>query len=156
MPVWETPKQDWAVSEVVGAADMNQIGENLAYLKAGGARAAVGVAAAATSSSSWGTLATLNVVTRGEALLVGYRAAGYHTGGGRGYFDVAVDGTRLGLNGANGSFEVTLGGSGTAGAVGFVLMVTGVSAGAHAVTIEWKTSAAGLNVLGGQAWVWEG
>lgn len=155
MPTWTTPKQDWALGEVVEASDMNAIGENLGYLKEGGEREAVSVAAAATSSTAWGTLATLSVITRGGAMLVGYSAAGYHTGGGRGYFDVAVDGTRLALNGANGSFEVTPAGAGTASAVTFTLMLTSLSAGAHTLTIEWKTSGAALNVLGGQAWAVE-
>lgn len=155
MPTWTTPKQDWALGEVVDAGDMNAIGENLAYLEIGGARAVVTVAGAVTSSASWGVLATLNVVTRGGDILVGYSAAGYHTGGGRGYFDVAVDGTRLAVNGSNGSLEVTPAGAGTASAVGFTLLVAGVSAGAHVITVEWKTSAAGMTVLGGQAWVVE-
>lgn len=155
MAAWTTPKQDWALGEVVGAPDMNAIGENLAHLKEGGARAAVNVAAASTGSASWAALATLNVTTRGGALLVGYSAAAYHTGGGRAYFDAAVDGARLALNGANGSTEFTLGGAGTAGSVGFTLLLTGVSAGAHAISVQWKTSAAGLNVLGGQWWVVE-
>jgi len=155
MPTWTTPKQDWALNDVVNAGDMNAMGENLAYLKDGDARAAVTVAAAATSSSAWATLATLTVTTRGGEVLVGYSAAGYHTGGGRAYFDVALDGTRLALNGSNGSFEATPGATGTAQTVGFVLLLTEVSAGAHTLTIQWKTSAAGMNVLGGQAWAIE-
>jgi len=98
----------------------------------------------------------LNVTTRGGEVLVGYSASGYHTGGGRVYLDVAVDGTRLALNGANGSAEFTPASTGTAQSVGFTLLLTGVSAGAHAITVQWKTSAAGMNVLGGQAWVVEG
>lgn len=155
MPAWMTPKQDWALGELVSASDLNAMGENLAYLKEGGARAAVAVPADSTSSGAWVALASVHVTTKGGAVLVGYQAAGYHSGGGRGYFDAAVDGVRLALNGASGSVEWTPGGSGTASAVGFVLLLTGVSAGAHTFSVMWKTSAAGLNVLGGQLWAVE-
>jgi hypothetical protein len=33
MPAWTTPKQDWALNDIVAAPDLNAIGENLAYLK---------------------------------------------------------------------------------------------------------------------------
>ena len=35
MPTWTTPKQDWALNDVVNAGDMNAMGEDLAYLKEG-------------------------------------------------------------------------------------------------------------------------
>jgi hypothetical protein len=155
MAAWTTPKQDWALGELVGAGEMNAIGENLAYLKAGGARAAVGVPAGSTASAGWGVLATLSITARGGALLIGAALSVYHTAGGRGYFDVAVDGVRLAANGSAGSVEATLGAAGTAGVVGFGLMVVGVAAGARVVTVQWRTSAPTLHVLGGQVWLAE-
>ncbi len=151
MPSWTTPKQDWALNDIATAAHMNQIGENLAYLKEQPARAATALTPGQIDTSIWTVRATLNLTTRGGDLQVNFFAGIYHTGGsGRAYFDVGVDGTRVALNGTDGSLELTPGGSGTLVQAAFSLLLTGVSAGAHTVTLQWKTNTAGLNIAHGQ------
>lgn len=146
MPDWNTPKQDFALNDIVTASHLNDIGENLAYLKEPAARAKTDLAPASTDSSTWTVRATLNLTTRGGDLLAGFTVPIYHTGAGRAHFDFALDGTRVALNGTSGSLELTPGGSGTLAQAALQLLLTGVSSGPHAVTLQWKTDAAGLNM----------
>ena len=150
MPAWTTPKQDWALNDIVAAPDLNAIGENLAYLKELSSRASATITPASTGSASWTTHASLSLTTRGGDVQVCFYAGVYHTALGRAYFDVALDGTRVALNGADGSLELTPGGAGSASQAALTLLLTGISAGAHTVALQWKTDAAGLNLTHGQ------
>ena len=150
MPAWSTPKQDFALNDIVTASHLNAIGENLAYLKEAPARAKSDLTPASIDSSTWTVRATLSLTTRGGDLLAGFSVPVYHAGGGRAHFDIALDGTRVALNGASGSLELTPGGSGTLAQAALQLLLTGVPSGAHAVTLQWKTDAAGLNMHHGQ------
>jgi hypothetical protein len=147
--------QDWQPADIVTAEAMNEIGDNLAWLLTREARDAVAFSAASTSSASWATRATLTLTTRGGALLLGFSSSAYHTSAGRGYLDVAIDATRLALNGSDGSLEITPGGSGSAQTLSGTLLIPTVSAGAHTVTLEWKTDSADFHMLGGQFWALE-
>ncbi len=150
MPAWTTPKQDWALNDIVTAPDLNAIGENLAYLKEQTARTSATITPASTGSTSWTTHASLSLTTRGGDLQVCFYAGVYHSALGRAYFDVALDGVRVALNGTNGSLELTPGGTGSAAQAALTLLLTGISAGAHTVALQWKTDAAGLNLTTGQ------
>lgn len=150
MPAWTMPKQDWALDDIVAASHLNQIGENLAYLKEQTARARADLTPGQIDTSTWTVRATLNMTTRGGDLQTHFHAGIFHTGGGRAYFDVALDGTRVALNGTDGSLELTPGGSGSLAQAAMSLLLTGVSAGAHTVTLQWRTNAAGLNIAYGQ------
>lgn len=150
MAAWTTPKQDWALNDIVTAPDLNAIGENLAYLKEQSARDSATITPASTGSTSWTTRASLSLTTRGGDVQVCFYAGVFHTALGRAYFDVALDGTRVALNGADGSLELTPGGSGTASQAALTLLLTGISAGSHTIALQWKTDAAGLNLTHGQ------
>jgi hypothetical protein len=150
MPAWTTPKQDWALNDIVTAPDLNAIGENLAYLKEQTARARVAITPASTGSAAWTTRASLSLTTRGGDIQVCFYAGIFHTALGRAYFDVALDGVRVALNGTDGSLELTPGGAGSAVQATMTLLLTGVAAGAHTVALQWRTDAAGLNLTHGQ------
>lgn len=155
MPTSHTPVQDWQPADIVTAEAMNDIGDNLAFLLVREARAAVAFSAASTNSTSWVTRATLSLTTRGGALLLGFSSSAWHTSVGRGYLDVAIDGTYLALNGSDGSLEITPSGTGTAQALSSTFLMVSVSAGAHSVTLQWKTDSASLHMLHGQFWALE-
>lgn len=150
MPAWTTPRQDWALNDLVTAPDLNAIGENLAYLKQPSARASATITPASTGSTSWINRASLTLTTRGGDLQVCFYAAIFHTALGRAHFDVALDGTRIALDGTDGSLELTPGGSGSLIQAALTLLLTGIAAGSHTVALQWKTDAAGLNITYGQ------
>lgn len=150
MATWNTPRQDWALNDIVTADDMNDIGENLAYLKDREARNRDNLSPVNIDTNVWTTLGSVNITTRGGDVLAGFYASVYHTSGGRGYFDIAVDGTRYALSGSNGSLEIAPSGYSEMGTTSMQLLLTGIAAGAHTVTLQWKTTASHLHVTYGQ------
>lgn len=150
MPAWNTPKQDFALNDVVTASQLNQIGENLAYLKEPMARGRVNLSPTSISTSTWTVRASITFTTRGGDVLAGFYASVYHTAAGRAYFDIALDGTRVALNGSNGSLELTPGSTGSLSQAAMQLLLLSVSAGSHTITLQWKTDAADLNMGYGQ------
>jgi hypothetical protein len=110
----------------------------------------VTITPASTGSTSWTTRASLSLTTRGGDIQVNFYAGVYHSGLGRAYFDIALDGTRVALNGTDGSLELTPGGAGSVSQAALTLLLTGIAAGAHTIALQWKTDAAGLNLTHGQ------
>jgi hypothetical protein len=152
--MWIPPKKNWNVNDIVTAQDMNAIGEDLDYLYQTGARAAATINATSTNgTASFATLVQVNVTTRGGALLVGFYGAESHDASGSAYYDVAVDGTRKALNGFSGSLETQPGS--TPGPVCMTLLLTGIGAGAHTLSLQWRTSAQWLSMGVGQFWLVE-
>ena len=151
--MWITPKQDWNPNDLVSADDMNALGGNLAYLKLERARAALAVTPGTTTSTTFATLRTLALTTRGGVLLVGFYAGCTHDSGGAVYFDASLDGSRLALYGTNGSLELRPGT--TASLAGYSLLMTSVSAGTHSVALVWRTNTGTAAVSVGQFWAVE-
>ncbi|HEX2623410.1 MAG TPA: hypothetical protein VHL11_24785, partial [Phototrophicaceae bacterium] len=139
MPTWTTPKNTWQVNDIVTASDLNIIADDLRYLKNQTARGKDNIGPTTTSSTgSFVTLASVSVVTRGGDLLADFYASATHDSGGIGYFDVALDGTRVAFNGTDGSLEIKPGGS-SPNSVALSLLLDSVSAGSHTVTLQWRT-----------------
>lgn len=151
MPTWINPKNTWQVNDIVTAADLNILADDLRYLKTQTARGKANISPSTTSSTgSFVTLASVNVVTRGGDLLVDFYASITHDNAGIGYFDVALDGTRVALNGSDGSLAIAPAGTGYPGSVALSLLLESVSPGSHTVTLQWRTSVANLSVGHGQ------
>lgn len=142
---WTTP-QTWANSVLVDATQLNtHIRDNMDYLftrpkTLSSVNAASDVSTTSTSFTDVdgaGTDLTLSVTTNGGRLLVGFTGSMSNGGGYRGYLDVDVDGTRLGLDDGVASFSATA--SATAN-VSFTAMTGVLSVGTHTVKLQWKTA----------------
>jgi hypothetical protein len=149
--MWTNPKNNWQVNEIVTAQDMNIVADDLLYLKAREGRGKANVSPTSTNSTgSFVTLASVSVTTRGGDLLVSFFASATHDNGGIGYFDVALDGTRVALDGTNGSLSLKPEGTGSPTMVSLSLLLQGVASGAHTVALQWRTSTQWLAVGHGQ------
>jgi hypothetical protein len=151
MPTWINPKNTWQVNDIVTAADMNIVADDLRYLKNQTARGKDNISPSTTSSTgSFVTLASVDVITRGGDLLVDFYASATHDAAGIGYFDVALDGTRVALNGTDGSLAIAPAGTSYPGSVALSMLLEDVAAGSHTITLVWRTSVANLSVGYGQ------
>ncbi len=154
MPTWTPPKQDWQVNDIVTAQDLNVIGADLAYLKQNKGSAKATLNATSTNQTTFVTLSSLSVTTLGGALLVGFYAPVRHdTVSSTAYFDFALNGTRIGLNGNNGSYSINV--NTTHAAAGMVQLITSLGAGTHTIALQWRCDAQWLSVGKGQFWVVE-
>lgn len=154
MSTWTPPKQDWQVNDIVTAQDMNAIGTNLAYLKQAKGSAKATLNATSTNQTAFVTLSSLTVTTLGGAVLVGFYAPVRHeTASSTAYFDFTLNGTRIGLNGNNGSLSFTV--SMANSAASMIQLVTSLGAGTHTITLQWRCDAQWLYIGKGQFWVVE-
>lgn len=154
--MWTNPKNNWQVNDLVTAQDMNIIADDLLYLKEREGRAKANFTPTTTSSTlSFTTLATLNLTTRGGDVLVGFYTSATHDDSGTGYFDIALEGVRVALDSLNGSLSIKPGGTGSPSSVSLTLLLQSVAAGAHTITLQWRTSTASLSAGHGQLWAVE-
>ncbi|MCU0499004.1 MAG: hypothetical protein MUF87_16760 [Anaerolineae bacterium] len=153
--MWTPPKNNWNVNDIVTAQDLNAIGDNLNYLKTPNFRARVTLtpATSTNATSFFATRATLSPLTRGGDLMVGFYANVSHTVGSAGYFDIALDGVRVALDGFNGSLRVDA--TSTRVPVSLSLLITGVTTGSHTLTLQWRTDQQWLEMGIGQFWAFE-
>lgn len=153
--MWTPPKNNWNVNDIVTAQDLNEIGDNLNYLKTPNARTRIALAPA-TSTNATGffvTRASLNLLTRGGDLMVGFYANVSHTVGGAGYFDIALDNVRVALDGFNGSLRVDA--TTTRVPISLSLLLTGVAEGQRTIALQWRTDLQWLEMGIGQFWAFE-
>lgn len=146
---WTTPVT-WTTNQLVTAADLNaQVRDNLNYLFNGRPKFSIlrdNNANYTTTSLTFvdvdGTNLKGTLALSGGAVLLGFNCAmvGLNI---RGYFDFAVDGTRVGTAGTNGLMRQTEGNGGGDGGVSLVALVTGLSAGSHTFTIQWRAHISG-------------
>ncbi len=146
---WTTPDTRSA-GDVLSAANYNTyLRDNLNYLFSGRPKFAIlrdNGASYTTTSLTFldvdGTNLKGTLTVSGTAVLLGFNCAmvGLNI---RGYFDFAVDGTRLGAAGLNGIIRQTEGNGGGDGGVSLIALVTGLSLGAHTFTIQWRAHTAG-------------
>jgi len=153
MPTWTPPKQDWQVNDIVSAQDLNIIGEDLTYLKQNKGNAKATLNASSTNQTTFVTLSSLSVTTLGGALLVGFYAPVRHDASSTAYFDFALNGTRIGLNGNSGSYSINVSNTNTAACM--VQLVTSLAAGTHTIALQWRCDTQWLSVGKGQFWVVE-
>ena len=151
MPTWTT-MTDLATGDLVTEADMDAIRGNIEYLLDPNNDSDVRSAAYSTTSTTFvdidaGNL-SLTVVTNGGSLLVVFSVSAYSSvGPDRFYFDIDVDGTRIGAAGGGVGYIVQ-GNNNTgfqfASSVTLVALVTGLSAASHTVKPQWRVTTGGV------------
>jgi len=147
-----TPPKDWQTGAVVTAAEMNTyISNNLLALKnrvSAQYRLAEATDYSTTSTSFVDVDATrlaLTLETTGGHLLVGFHGV-VRTFNGMGvYFDVDIDGTRVG--GDDGITMTEANETYSAQNLSFVRLVTGIEAGSHTVKLQWKKATSTANAV---------
>ena len=139
---WTPLKTDWTTGELVTAEDMNAVGENLRILRT-------------LESAAYTTLSNINarasfftdvdsdnlsltITTTGRDVLVHFHGSVWRSGrnsrDGNGYYDVDVDGIRLGND--NGLLSTML--QEPSKAVSFTHLIQGLGAGSHTFKLQWK------------------
>lgn len=162
---WTNPKT-WAVEPLV-ATDLNtHVRDNLNHLHDRMENCASHQITTdyTTTSTTFVDIDTTNLnltlTTTGGKVLCGFFGAFENpTSGSRAvYLDVEVDGTRFGDT-ADGVIGSRFGGSGDPGAIGFVILIDGLSDGAHDFKLQWRGDLADSKLEGtdsaSQFWVKE-
>lgn len=152
---WATPKIDWSNGELVTATDLNAIGENLAGLQ--NRATAVGITTRWIESRTT-TFAdvdsdnfNLTITTMGGDVLVAFSGSVDHDEDARGYYDIEVDGTRLGASSGirqDKKIDQVV--------VTFTHLIQGLDAGSHTFKLQWRTNTGELEMAPySQFWVRE-
>lgn len=149
---WTTPKT-WVTGEVLTASDLNtQVRDNLDALKSPPtAQVLLDESADFTTTSTAfvdvdASRLALTITTGGGDVLVSFQGTLYQTHNSYNYLDVGVDGTRFG--GDDGLLNVRLLSSAYATAA-FNILVTGLAAGSHTFSLQWRVSAGTLKLFAG-------
>ena len=145
---WTDPAT-WAVDQVVTADEMNeQVRDNLNYLLSpnhqrimrsnGGTYTITNVT---TFQAIDATNLSISLTTHGGPILVNFLATGYTNGAAHeGYFDIAVDGTRVGASYTQG-LATLVSDSTHRHVVRIGLLLTGNPAGTYVLRPFWRSSA---------------
>lgn len=149
---WTTPVTQ-TTGTLITAAEWNaQVANNLEAVKNPPTDSYVGNEGAdwTTTSTSFvdvdGTDLSLSITTTGGDVYVGFH--GNLASGANTYLDVTMDGTAIG--GDDGIVAIQGAGSTAPGRpIGFVRLVTGVSAGAHTFNLRWKVASGTSTLYGG-------
>lgn len=151
---WTAPTTSWADGNVLGASDMNVIGNDLNYLLSGiSASGKYDKGADITSTST--TFADIDATNLAKTVtLVGTKAIIVFRGAaltnsttiGIG-FDIAVNGTRWHSTGANGSWACFTGSSTNQGNASATIVVDGLTPGSNTFKIQWIILSAGTMTL---------
>lgn len=139
---WTTPKT-WNTGDPLTASDMNtHIRDNLEYLKSPVTASYKANEAAdyQTTSTSFvyvdGTNLALTITTTGGLVMVGFVGSLAVSASVNVNMDIEVDGVRQG--GDDGYFAYNT--NTLEGQVGFVIPISGLSAGSHTFKLMWKTA----------------
>lgn len=145
---WTTPKT-WVNSEPLTADDLNtHLRDNLNALHAPPtASYQLNEAANYTTTSTTfvdvdatvGKL-SLTITTTGGDVMIGFYGYAAATGN-TGFFDVEMDGTRIGGDDGLAVFYISI------ATTSFVILKTGVSAGSHTFKLQWKVASGGTATL---------
>jgi hypothetical protein len=138
---WVTPKTDYLTGDLVTAQEMNDIGNDLSWLK----DLAV-VEYTLDEGSDYTTTSTtfvdvdatnlaLTITTDGGDVLVHFHGVCQANYTNRVDFDVELDGTRLGGDDGIAAMQER-----TEVTVSFTRLITGLSAGEHTFKLQWKAS----------------
>jgi hypothetical protein len=147
MPDW-TLMNDLTTGDLVTEADMDALRGNLEYLLDPNHQAIRRDAGNYTTTSTTfvdvdATNLTITLETHGGPVWVGLTGMASINGvGAISYFDVEMDGVRLGSTSPTGAGLVnfTTPSSGTQLNVSFSLLVTGLAAGTHTLKLQWRVS----------------
>jgi hypothetical protein len=144
--IWTAPRT-WTTGEVVTSTLMNtHLRDNLEHLKARvdapmPAASALSAASYSTSSTSFLDMdssgLSLSLTTSGGPVLLGFSGSvSASTGGVDCYFDLLIDGVRMGGT-STGSAHLTTGTAGEHSALHFIGL-RGLAAGAHTIRLQWR------------------
>ncbi len=146
---WTTPKT-WSVDELLTAADLNeQLRDNMNALKSPpSAEYTLNEASDYSTSSTTfvdvdGTNLALTVNTNGGDVMVHFHGV-INSSGNRVYLDVDVDGSRVA-----GDDGITGGYFSNRMPISFTRLLTGLSAGEHTFTLQWKVSGGSATMFAG-------
>jgi hypothetical protein len=154
---WTTPKT-WNVDELLTAANLNMhLRDNLNALKAPPTvhYECDEDSEYTTTSTSFvdvdGTNLALTLTTSGGDVLVHFHASIVHTNAGKIFFDVTLDGNRIGEDdGILGGYVQNAGSGNTASAyMSFTRLVTGMAAGEHTFVLQWRTTGSTARLFAG-------
>ena len=148
---WTTPKSDYLTGDLVSAAEMNNIGKNLGFLKdPPTAQYTLNEGSDYTTTSTsfvdvdgGGTELELTIETAGGDVLIGFVGAiGMGTNKDI-YLDIDVDGARLGGSDGIAQAHDRVGtGSGTGiFPIGLCVLVENLTPGSHTFKLQWRVSA---------------
>lgn len=146
---WTTPKTDWNNGELVVAADLNAIGENLAALRGTSTAASYTTTADIVINSALRDFIdidsdnlNLTIATNGGDVLVHFDGSLRVGDAQYVYLDVEVDGARLGgTNGILSHQMVEVSGVRYAdNIVSFTRLIPNLSPGSHTFKFQWRSS----------------
>ncbi len=154
---WTTPAT-WNPGQIVSATDLNtHLRDNMNYVGTGRPKMVQKVdnnADYTTTSPTFvdahATNLAATITTNGGAVQVS--VTGMYANpptAGAGYFDVAVDGTRIGSAGADGLCRVNPPSGSPPSPFSFTVIVTGLSAAAHTFKLQWKVASGTGTLYGG-------
>lgn len=153
--MWTTPKTDWQINEIVDAADMNAIGDNLAALKAPPSAQYTRTSADYTTTSTSfvdvdaTNLAHTITTTGGDVLIVFVAPVTNSASASNVFFDVLLDGVRIG--GTDGLIIQTVATAVYASVVCFAVLKTGLAAGSHTFKLQWKVGSGTGRIYAGSS-----
>jgi hypothetical protein len=146
---WTTPKTDWAESNLVTETHLNDIGSNLAELKAPPSAnyELDETSDYTTTSSSFVDIddeeLSLTIDTTGGDIMVGFIGSFNSSGDNHNFLELDLDGSAVagddGICKWRDRNEKT----------GFVYLITGVSATSHIIKLQWKRDAGTLTLYAG-------
>ncbi len=158
---WTTPKTDWNTGELVTAADINAIGENLAVLRHPSTAVAAYTTAEDINNPTNNVFTdvdsinlSLTITTNGGDVLVHFdgvvqRGDGHNNT--ENSFDVAVDGNRQGSEDGLTRTHVQIPRLNQS----FTRLIQNLSAGPHTFSLQWKNGRSVRLFAGAQFWVRE-
>ena len=143
---WTTPKTDWETGELVAASDMNEIGENLAALRQPATAVGITTERITTTSDAFADVDSANmnltITTTGGDVLVMFTGMVILAGNTPAYFDLEVDGVRLG-----GSDGIRSAKSLALGVVSISRLIQSLSAGSHTFKLSGERTGVTQRIL---------
>ena len=140
---WTAPKTDWSTGELFAAEDMNAIGANLAALKDPATAAYTTTEDINVDIREFTDIdsdnLSLTITTVGGDVLVHFHGSVQRNNHRWVYFDIDVDGTRLG--GDDGILRTHIAHGDGHDIVSFSRLIQNLSAGSHTFKLQCKTSA---------------
>ena len=143
--IWTTPAT-WQVDQLVTNNDLNeQVRDNLEYLLSPNHERIVrdnsgdySITNVTTFQDIDTTNLSITLVTHGGPVLV-HLGGTYEFGGNGGYFDIAIDGNRVGSSYTKGLKAVDGHSAGDVLGVDILLLLTGLAAGTYTLRPQWRT-----------------
>ena len=158
---WTTPKTNWNTGELVTAADMNAMNENLAALKQPATAVYTTTADITADVREFTDIDSenlnLTLTTAGGDVLVHFHGSITQRDNHTVYLDIKIDEALLG--GADGTLVNQLpnpsGSNHGTSIVSFTRLIQNLSAGSHTFKLQWKGTTTQILKVGAQFWARE-